>query len=46
VGIPTVDIINFEYPHWHRLSDTPENCSAAPLAQVAKVLSLWIGRMK
>ena len=46
VGIPAVDIIDFSYAHWHRLSDTPENCSGASLAQVAKVLSLWIGRMK
>jgi glutaminyl-peptide cyclotransferase len=46
VGIPAVDIIDFDYKHWHRLSDTPENCSGESLAQVAKVLSLWIGRMK
>jgi len=21
-GIPTVDVIDFDYPHWHKLSDT------------------------
>ncbi len=46
VGIPAVDIINFKYPHWHRLTDVPENCSGAVMAQVAKVLSLWIERLK
>ncbi len=46
VGIPAVDIIDFDYPHWHRLTDLPENCSAAPMAQVAKVLSIWIQRQK
>jgi glutaminyl-peptide cyclotransferase len=45
-GIPAIDIIDFSYAHWHRLTDLPENCSAESLAQVAKVLSLWIQRMK
>ena len=27
-GIPAVDLIDFDYPHWHRLSDVPANCSA------------------
>jgi Peptidase family M28 len=46
VGIPAIDIIDFKYPHWHRLSDVPENCSPASMAQVAKVLSIWIQRLK
>jgi Zn-dependent M28 family amino/carboxypeptidase len=41
-GIPAVDIIDFDYPHWHKLSDTPENCSASSLAQVAKVVIAWL----
>jgi glutaminyl-peptide cyclotransferase len=45
-GIPAIDIIDFSYAHWHRLTDLPENCSAESLAQVGKVLSLWIQRMK
>jgi hypothetical protein len=45
-GIPAIDIIDFSYPHWHRLSDVPENCSAAPMAQIAKVLSIWIEQLK
>ncbi len=45
-GIPAIDIIDFKYPHWHRLSDLPENCSAEGLEQVAKVLSVWLQRVK
>jgi hypothetical protein len=46
VGIPAIDIIDFSYPHWHRLSDTPENCSAESLTGVARVLVTWLQRMK
>jgi hypothetical protein len=45
-GIPTVDIIDFSYPHWHRLSDVPANCSGASLAQVSRVLTVWLQRVK
>jgi len=45
-GIPAVDIIDFTYPHWHRLSDLPENCSAESLSQVARVLVAWLQRVK
>jgi hypothetical protein len=45
-GIPALDIIDFEYPHWHRLSDRPENCSPEPMLQVAKVLTTWMQRLK
>ena len=43
-GIPTVDIIDFSYPHWHRLTDMPENCSGDSLEQVARVLGVWVQR--
>jgi hypothetical protein len=46
VGIPAIDIIDFDYPHWHRLSDTPQNCSAEPMVQVAKVIGAWLQRAK
>jgi glutaminyl-peptide cyclotransferase len=42
--IPTVDIIDFSYKHWHRLTDVPENCSPEPMEQVAKVLLAWLQR--
>ena len=44
--IPTVDIIDFSYKHWHRLTDVPENCSAEGMEQVAKVLTTWLVRAK
>src|SRR5262249_8071275 len=46
VKIPAIDIIDFDYRHWHRLSDTPENCSAESLEQVAKVLTVWLQKVK
>jgi hypothetical protein len=45
-GIPAVDIIDFTYPHWHKLKDVPENCSGDSLGQVARVLSVWLQRVK
>ncbi len=45
-GIPAVDIIDFEYRHWHLLSDVPENCSDESLKQVARVVSVWLQRVK
>jgi hypothetical protein len=45
-GIPAIDIIDFRYPHWHKLSDTPANCSGESMEQVAKVLSVWLQRVK
>lgn len=46
VGIPAIDIIDFDYPHWHKLTDTPANCSGASMEQVAQVLSVWLQRTK
>jgi glutaminyl-peptide cyclotransferase len=45
-GIPTIDIIDFDYPHWHRLADTPEECSPTSMEDVAKVLMEWFRRVK
>jgi len=44
--IPAVDIIDFDYPHWHRLSDLPENCSGDGMYQVARVLTAWLQQVK
>lgn len=38
VGIRAVDLIDFDYPYWHTLEDTPDKCSAESLGQVGKVL--------
>jgi glutaminyl-peptide cyclotransferase len=41
-GIPTIDIIDFQYPYWHTLQDTPDKCSAESLEAIGKVLSALI----
>jgi len=45
-GIPTVDIIDFDYAHWHKLSDTPDKISGDQMAEVSKVLSIWLQKIK
>ncbi len=45
-GIPTIDIIDFDYPYWHTASDLPENCSGESLAQVGKVVTAWLNKPK
>jgi glutaminyl-peptide cyclotransferase len=37
-GIPAVDIIDFEYPYWHTLQDTPDKCSSESLGSVGRLL--------
>ena len=37
-GIPSIDIIDFEYPYWHTLQDTPDKCSPESLKAVGDVL--------
>ncbi|HEY3284255.1 MAG TPA: M28 family peptidase [Armatimonadota bacterium] len=37
-GIPSIDLIDFTYPAWHTLQDTPDRCSARSLETVGKVL--------
>ena len=44
--IPTCDIIDFDYPHWHTTSDTPEHCSAASLQTVGRVMLHWLGGLE
>lgn len=40
--IPTCDVIDFDYPHWHTEGDTPDNCSAISLAKVGWVVHEWL----
>ncbi len=37
-GVKAVDLIDFDYPYWHTLQDTPDKCSPRSLAQVGKLL--------
>jgi glutaminyl-peptide cyclotransferase len=45
-GIPTVDIIDFDYPFWHTTGDLPEECSGESLAEVGKVITSWLTQPK
>jgi len=41
-GIPTCDIIDFDYPPWHTQGDTLDKCSALSLAKVGWVVREWL----
>ena len=46
-GIPTVDIIDFDYPntqtnYWHTLQDTPDKCSPESLEAVGTVVTTLV----
>lgn len=42
LGIPAVDIIDFDYPAWHTTEDTFEQVSADSLEQVGQTLVNWL----
>jgi len=41
-GIQCADVIDFNYPEWHTMEDTPEACSAASLDKVGRVMTAII----
>lgn len=41
-GIPAVDLIDFDYPYWHTLADTPDKVSASSLNIVGSTLLAWL----
>ena len=41
-GLPAVDLIDFDYPYWHTLQDTPDKVSAESLKAVGDTLLAWI----
>jgi Zn-dependent M28 family amino/carboxypeptidase len=41
-GIPAVDIIDFDYPYWHTVQDTPDKVSAESLDAVGETLFVWV----
>jgi hypothetical protein len=45
-GIPAIDVIDFDYEHWHKLTDTPDKCSPKQLAEVGTVLLAWLSTQK
>jgi len=45
-GIPYIDIIDFEYPHWHTLEDTEDKCSPESLEKVGRVVARFVQSQK
>lgn len=43
-GMPTVLIIDFDYPYWHTIEDTPDKVAAESLEAVGKTLWTWIAQ--
>ncbi len=41
-GIPAVDLIDFDYPYWHTVADTPDKVSPESLAIVGETLFSWL----
>ena len=42
MGIPAVDIIDFDYPYWHTTRDTSDKVSADSLERVGRTLQTWL----
>ena len=42
IGIPAIDIIDFDYPYWHTTEDTADKVAPASLERVGKVLELFL----
>jgi hypothetical protein len=42
IGIPSVDIIDFDYPYWHTAADTADKVSARSLESVGRTLEAWL----
>jgi Zn-dependent M28 family amino/carboxypeptidase len=42
LGISSIDIIDFDYPYWHTISDTTDKVSAASLEVVGKTVYAWL----
>ena len=38
IGVPSVVLIDFDYPHWHKLTDTLDKCSPESLSAVLSVV--------
>lgn len=45
-GIQAVNLIDFDYPYWHTIEDSPDKCSAESLAAVGSVLLEYIWTLK
>ncbi len=41
-GMRAIDIIDFDYPYWHTVQDTPDKVAAESLEIVGKTLWTWV----
>jgi hypothetical protein len=41
-GLRAIDIIDFNYPYWHTVEDTPDKVSAQSLRAVGDTLLRWL----
>lgn len=41
-GVPTIDLIDFDYKPWHTIGDTVDKCSAESLEKIGKGLEAWL----
>jgi glutaminyl-peptide cyclotransferase len=42
IGIPAVLLIDFDYPYWHTLDDTPQRLDHRSLHRVGHLLKSWL----
>lgn len=45
-GVPTLDLIDFDYAPWHTSADTPDKCSPASLGKVGTLLLSFLSQSK
>ncbi len=41
-AIPAIDIIDFDYPYWHTVADTPDKVSVNSLKIVGETIQAWL----
>jgi glutaminyl-peptide cyclotransferase len=45
LGIPAVDMIDFDYPYWHTRADTLDKICAASLERVGRTVGAWVNSL-
>ena len=45
LGIPSVVLIDFDYPYWHKLTDTLDKCSPESMFSVIRVMTAILGKI-
>ncbi|QDV34168.1 M28 family peptidase [Tautonia plasticadhaerens] len=45
IGVPSVALVDIEFPEWHTVGDTPEACDPRAIEEVGRVVMGWLGRV-